>query len=103
MLRCGRSLFADVASPPPPPKIREPQWQEGTLTPDARPSRLLPVKHKSHIDDLAAWRKEPNHFYYERLYDEYLKREYEVVAIKAYRNRPSPSRLPLARHQDSRD
>jgi hypothetical protein len=51
----------------------------------------LAVKHKSHIDDLAAWKKEPNHFYYEKLYDEYLKRDYEVVGVKAFLNRTSSS------------
>jgi len=45
------------------------------------------VKHKDKIADLAAWKKRPDRFYYNRLFDPFIKREFEVILTSQIRNR----------------
>jgi len=37
------------------------------------------VKHKDKIPDLNAWKKKPDRFYFTRLFDPYIKKEYEII------------------------
>lgn len=37
------------------------------------------VRHKDRIDDLLAWKKRPDHFYFIKYFDPYIKREFEVL------------------------
>ncbi|KAG9042537.1 putative PHD type zinc finger protein with BAH domain-containing protein [Tulasnella sp. UAMH 9824] len=37
------------------------------------------VKHKDKIADLSGWKKRPDRFYFSRLFDPYIKKEYEVI------------------------
>jgi hypothetical protein len=44
------------------------------------------VAHRERISDLAGWKKRPDHFYFTRLFDPYIKREFEVLQASAVRN-----------------
>ncbi|KIJ55283.1 hypothetical protein M422DRAFT_57796 [Sphaerobolus stellatus SS14] len=46
------------------------------------------VKHKDKIADLAAWKKRPDRFYYNKLFDPFIKREFEVILTSQIRNLP---------------
>ena len=37
------------------------------------------VRHRDKIADLVAWKKKPDRFYFHRLFDPYIKKEYEVL------------------------
>lgn len=45
------------------------------------------VKHKDKIPDLIAWKRRPDRFYYNRLFDPFIKREFEVILTSEIRNR----------------
>lgn len=53
------------------------------------------VLHKSKIPDLNAWKKRPDCFYYTRLFDPYIKREFEVIPSEDVRNIPNNVRETL--------
>ena len=44
------------------------------------------VRHKDKIADLSAWKKEPDRFYFFRLFDPYIKKEYEVLLSSEVNN-----------------
>jgi hypothetical protein len=44
------------------------------------------VAHRERISDLAGWKKRPDHFYFTRLFDPYIKKEFEVIQASAVRN-----------------
>lgn len=44
------------------------------------------VKHKDKIADLSGWKKRPDRFYFSRLFDPYIKKEYEVIRSADVRN-----------------
>jgi hypothetical protein len=46
------------------------------------------IKHKSEIQDMDAFRASKDCFYFEKLYDRYIHRYYEVVPTKAVINLP---------------
>ncbi|WWC59192.1 uncharacterized protein I303_101741 [Kwoniella dejecticola CBS 10117] len=46
------------------------------------------VRHKDRIDDLLKWKKLPDHFYFVKFYDPYIKREFEVVRTEGVNNIP---------------
>ena len=46
------------------------------------------IKHKSQIEDMDAFRSSKDCFYFERLYDRYIHRYYEVVPTKTVINLP---------------
>lgn len=50
------------------------------------------VVHKDKITDLAGWKKRPDRFYFNRLFDPYIKKEFDVIQAVDVRNRTS---LPL--------
>lgn len=45
------------------------------------------VLHRDKITDLAGWKKRPDHFYFNRLFDPYIKKEFEVIQATDVRNR----------------
>lgn len=44
------------------------------------------VRHKDRIDNLLAWKKMPDHFYFTKFFDPYIKREYEVLRTENVHN-----------------
>ncbi|KAK4688923.1 hypothetical protein P7C73_g1187, partial [Tremellales sp. Uapishka_1] len=46
------------------------------------------VRHKDRIENLLAWKKLPDHFYYVKYYDPYIKREYEMLRTENVNNIP---------------
>ena len=47
------------------------------------------VIHRDKLSDLSGWKKKPDHFYFYRLFDPYIKREFEVLLSSDVRNRES--------------
>jgi len=45
------------------------------------------VRHKDKIPDLLAWRKKPDRFYYVRMFDPFIKKEFEVLPTVEIQNR----------------
>jgi hypothetical protein len=45
------------------------------------------VIHRDKISDLAGWKKRPDRFYFNRLFDPYIKKEFEVIQAADVRNR----------------
>ncbi len=45
------------------------------------------VKHKDKIPDLAAWKRQPDRFYFTKLFDPYIKKDYEVIRSSDVQNR----------------
>jgi len=45
------------------------------------------VVHRDKITDLAGWKKRPDRFYFNRLFDPYIKKEFEVIQSHDVRNR----------------
>lgn len=45
------------------------------------------VVHRDKITDLAGWKKRPDRFYFNRLFDPYIKKEFEVIQSNDVRNR----------------
>ncbi|KIL69139.1 hypothetical protein M378DRAFT_98405 [Amanita muscaria Koide BX008] len=46
------------------------------------------VVHRDKISDLAGWKKRPDRFYFNRLFDPYIKKEFEVLQSSDVRNLP---------------
>ncbi|EIN03844.1 hypothetical protein PUNSTDRAFT_77480 [Punctularia strigosozonata HHB-11173 SS5] len=53
------------------------------------------VIHRDKISDLAGWKKRPDRFYFTRLFDPYIKKEFEVIPSTAVKNVPPEVREPL--------
>ena len=47
------------------------------------------VVHRDKISDLAGWKKRPDRFYFNRLFDPYIKKEFEIIQSSDVRNRMS--------------
>ena len=45
------------------------------------------VVHRDKITDLAGWKKRPDRFYFNRLFDPYVKKEFEIIQATDIRNR----------------
>jgi len=45
------------------------------------------VRHRDKIADLVAWKKKPDRFYFHRLFDPYIKKEYDVLLTSDLTNR----------------
>ena len=58
------------------------------------------VKHKDQIENLTEWKTRPDHFYYNKFFDPYIKRELEVIPVSLINNRSF--RRPLPSPQISR-
>lgn len=44
------------------------------------------VLHRDKLSDVSAWKKLPDHFYFHRLFDPYIKKEFEVLLSTDVRN-----------------
>jgi hypothetical protein len=44
------------------------------------------VKHKDQIENLAEWKLLPDHFFYNKFFDPYIKRELEVIPVSLINN-----------------
>ena len=44
------------------------------------------VTHRDKITDLSGWKKRPDRFYFNRLFDPYIKKEFEVIQSSDVRN-----------------
>lgn len=53
------------------------------------------VVHRDKISDLSGWKKRPDRFYFNRLFDPYIKREFEVIPSHDVRNLPDNIREVL--------
>ncbi|WRT65032.1 uncharacterized protein IL334_001974 [Kwoniella shivajii] len=53
------------------------------------------VRHKDRIDDLLKWKKLPDHFYFVKFYDPYIKREFEVIRTEGVNNIPPEVKAAL--------
>lgn len=51
------------------------------------------MRHREKIENLQEWKKKPDHFHYSRLFDPYIKREYEMIRTTTVTNgeRRNPS------------
>ncbi|ODV97221.1 hypothetical protein PACTADRAFT_40090 [Pachysolen tannophilus NRRL Y-2460] len=49
---------------------------------------LVHLKHKSEIDDLDSYKSQPNNFFFDKLYDRYMIRYYEVLPTEKLTNLP---------------
>ncbi|KAI0675865.1 hypothetical protein C8Q78DRAFT_353648 [Trametes maxima] len=47
------------------------------------------VLHRDRISDLAGWKKRPDRFYFTRLFDPWLRKEFEVIPATTVRNVPA--------------
>ncbi|CCM01335.1 uncharacterized protein FIBRA_03384 [Fibroporia radiculosa] len=47
------------------------------------------VIHRDKISDLAGWKKRPDRFYFTRLFDPWIRKEYEVIPATTVRNLPA--------------
>ncbi|KAL0574305.1 putative PHD type zinc finger protein with BAH domain-containing protein [Marasmius crinis-equi] len=53
------------------------------------------VVHRDKISDLSGWKKRPDRFYFNRLFDPYIKKEFEVIPSTDVRNVPDEVRNTL--------
>ena len=44
------------------------------------------VVHRDKITDLAGWKKRPDRFYFQRLFDPWIRKEFEVIQASSVRN-----------------
>lgn len=53
------------------------------------------VIHRDKISDLAGWKKRPDRFYFQRLFDPWIRKEFEVIQASSVRNLPDHIREVL--------
>jgi hypothetical protein len=58
------------------------------------------VVHRDKITDLAGWKKRPDRFYFNRLFDPYIKKEFEVIQSNDVRNLPTHIRDVLTQRYE---
>ncbi|KZS94685.1 hypothetical protein SISNIDRAFT_452773 [Sistotremastrum niveocremeum HHB9708] len=58
------------------------------------------VRHKDMISDLTAWRKKPDRFYFSKVFEGYMKREFEVLPVRDIHNLPKYIKHILASRYD---
>ncbi|CAO3566578.1 unnamed protein product [Mortierella alpina] len=58
---------------------------------------LCIVTHLAYIKDLESYRKQPDHFYYNQLFDRYIHRFYDVLPVDSVRNLPLDVATELSR------
>ncbi|KAF9282044.1 putative PHD type zinc finger protein with BAH domain-containing protein [Mortierella alpina] len=58
---------------------------------------LCTVTHQAYIKDLESYRKQPDHFYYNQLFDRYIHRFYDVLPVDSVRNLPLDVATELGR------
>nr|AAS92517.1 hypothetical protein [Cryptococcus gattii] len=58
------------------------------------------VRHKDRIPDLLEWKRSPDHFYFVKFFDPYIKREFEVIRTASVNNVPSTVKEVLLRRYE---
>jgi len=53
------------------------------------------VVHRDKITDLSGWKKRPDRFYFNKLFDPYIKREFEIIQASDVRNSKFCIRSPF--------
>ncbi|WVQ76766.1 hypothetical protein IAR50_006440 [Cryptococcus sp. DSM 104548] len=53
------------------------------------------VKHKDRVGDLLEWKRLPDHFYFAKFFDPYIKREFEVIPTETVHNIPHHVKVVL--------
>ncbi|ODN75351.1 hypothetical protein L202_06527 [Cryptococcus amylolentus CBS 6039] len=53
------------------------------------------VKHKDRVGDLLEWKRLPDHFYFAKFFDPYIKREFEVIPTETVNNIPHDVKIVL--------
>ena len=48
------------------------------------------VRHKDKIPDLQLWKRKPDHFYFQRVFDPYIRKEFDVLRSADVTNCESP-------------
>lgn len=76
-----------------PRKVNDTRAVFASMQSDTSPITSLRGKcrilHRNDINDLDAYRKEPNSFWYEKLFDRYIHRFYEVISTSQVINVPA--------------
>ncbi|TYJ52428.1 hypothetical protein B9479_006969 [Cryptococcus floricola] len=54
------------------------------------------VKHKDRVGDLLEWKRLPDHFYFAKFFDPYIKREFEVIPTETVNNNSEDPIFPRA-------
>ncbi|KIR60339.1 hypothetical protein I314_03630 [Cryptococcus bacillisporus CA1873] len=58
------------------------------------------VRHKDRIPDLLEWKRLPDHFYFAKFFDPYIKREFDVIRTADVNNIPSTVKDVLIRRYE---
>nr|AAV28764.1 ZNF1p [Cryptococcus gattii] len=58
------------------------------------------VRHKDRIPDLLEWKRLPDHFYFAKFFDPYIKREFDVIRTADVNNIPSTVKDVLMRRYE---
>ncbi|CAE6467003.1 unnamed protein product [Rhizoctonia solani] len=53
------------------------------------------VRHKDKISDIQAWKRRPDHFYFQRVFDPYIRKEFDVLRSADVTNLPTDIREVL--------
>jgi hypothetical protein len=73
-------------------KVQDTRLVFATMHSDISPLTSLrgkcQIRHKAEIDDLQAYKRQPDCFWYEKLYDRYIQKNYEVIPTKQVINVP---------------
>ncbi|KAL2270128.1 hypothetical protein VTJ83DRAFT_2312 [Remersonia thermophila] len=73
-------------------KVQDTRLVFATMHSDISPLTSLrgkcQIRHKAEIEDLAAYKRQPDCFWYEKLYDRYIQKNYEVIPTKQVINVP---------------
>ena len=76
-----------------PRKVNDTRFVYASMQSDTSPITSLRgkcrISHRSDIADLDAYRKEPNSFWYEKLFDRYIHRFYDVIPTRQVINLPA--------------
>ncbi|CAP69373.1 uncharacterized protein PODANS_1_10370 [Podospora anserina S mat+] len=83
-------------------KVQDTRLVFATMHSDISPLTSLrgkcQIRHKAEIKDLAAYKRAPDCFWYEKLYDRYIQKNYEVIPTKQVINVPEHVKKVLDEH-----
>ncbi|KAK4205314.1 hypothetical protein QBC40DRAFT_292144 [Triangularia verruculosa] len=83
-------------------KVQDTRLVFATMHSDISPLTSLrgkcQIRHKAEIKDLAAYKRSPDCFWYEKLYDRYIQKNYEVIPTKQVINVPEHVKKVLDEH-----
>lgn len=74
-------------------KVQDTRLVFATMHSDISPLTSLrgkcQIRHKAEIQDMAGYKRAPDSFWYERLYDRYIQKNYEVIPTRQVINVPA--------------